>query len=97
MFNSIFCIIKYAISKIIICKKLVTLVINYSTLFVQNIIVIKKVLTDFKVPVLNFCLSLCNAFVKPRMVNRFSRLHADTAHHDFHTFAAEQTHKIVVH
>ena len=54
-------------------------------------------LTDFKVPVLNFCLRLCNAFIKPRMVNRFTRLHADTAHHNFHTLAAEQTHKVIVH
>ena len=96
-FNSIPGIVHYAVSKVLVSQKFITLCIDFTSLLVYNIIVIKKMLSDFKVLVFNLSLSLCNTLVEPWMVNRFSRFHTDTAHHILHAVTAKETHKVIVH
>ena len=54
-------------------------------------------LSDLEVPLLNLLLGLLDALVQPRMVDGFSRLHADAGHDALHLLAAEQPHQVVVH
>ena len=97
IFNFIFSIVHNTSRKIIICKNCISLFVNYSTLFVQYIIVIKQVFTNFKVAVFYLLLGLFNTLVQPWVINRFTRFHTNSSHHDFHSFATEKTHQIIIH
>ena len=97
LFNLIAGVVHNAFRKIVVSKNCIALFVNNSSLLIQNIIIIKQVLTNLKVAVFYLLLSLFNTLVEPWMVNRFSRLHTDSAHHSLHSFATKETHQIIIH
>ena len=84
------------LNEVLVLQNLITLFIDKAALLVQHVIVFKEVLTDIEVALFNLGLGLFNTLVKPRMLNRLTRFHTDLCHYPLETFAAEQSHQIVI-
>ena len=80
----------------LIAKDCITLIIEIISLFIEHIIIIKKVFPDFKVAILYTLLGFLDCITQHTVFNGLPILHANLAEHGLQVFRGEQSHQGII-